>query len=56
LKKLELNALRVHSFLTTDLADRLQGGAAARDERLEVDLKPNNSLMDCPSEPVICPP
>jgi len=57
--KLKLDSLTVRSFVTGNEANVLVGGAVAiHGDRLDVfeEVKTNQSLMDCPSEPVLCPP
>ena len=56
--KLKLDALGVRSYVTAGEALRLVAGAAAAHGGLDQfrDIKTNQSLMDCPTEPVLCPP
>jgi len=56
MKKLALTAIRVRSFLTSETADRLTGGAAAFDEKF-VGIDTHNSHgRDCETDPILCPP
>ncbi|MDJ0840039.1 MAG: pinensin family lanthipeptide [Acidobacteriota bacterium] len=56
---LKLEHLKVKSFVTRQQAQNLAGGALAAAEfglvKDEIQ-KTNQSLMDCPTEPVLCPP